>query len=119
LFKHKEAPAQLVRFTFCLLALILVFFSRSQAQDEQPVDRSPKLLKVPVDLVVVPVTVNDSEGNLVAGLEKSDFLLEDDGVPQPISYFSIDPLPLSVAIWLIEPWTTELRNSFKSICGQF
>jgi len=51
-----------------------------------------------VELVVVPVNVRDSEGKLVTGLTKEDFKVTEDGVPQTVSNFSIDPLPLSAAI---------------------
>ncbi len=54
-------------------------------------------LKIPVDLVVVPVTVEDKEGELIHSLKKDDFEIFEDGVPQRITYFSIDPSPLSVA----------------------
>ena len=51
-----------------------------------------------VDLVVVPVNVRDTAGQLVTGLTREDFVVTEDGKPQPISYFSIDPVPLSAAI---------------------
>jgi VWFA-related protein len=51
-----------------------------------------------VDLVVVPLSVRDSDGALVTGLTKENFTVTEDGKPQPISYFSIDPIPLSAAI---------------------
>jgi VWFA-related protein len=55
-------------------------------------------LRARVELVVVPVNVRDSEGRLVTGLTKDDFKVLEDGVPQSISTFSIDPAPLSAAI---------------------
>jgi VWFA-related protein len=51
-----------------------------------------------VPLVVVPVNVRDGNGQLVTGLTKDDFTLSEDGRPHAISYFSIDPVPLSAAI---------------------
>lgn len=51
-----------------------------------------------VDLVVVSVNVRDGKGNLVTGLTKTDFLVAEDRKPQAISYFSVDPIPLSAAI---------------------
>lgn len=58
----------------------------------------PFSLKVPVELVVVPVTVEDGDGNLIWALQKEDFELLENEIPQNITYFSSDPLPLSVAI---------------------
>jgi Ca-activated chloride channel family protein len=38
--------------------------------------------------VVVPVVVTDRRGNYISNLEKEDFILMEDGVPQDINYFS-------------------------------
>ena len=49
----------------------------------------------------VTVTMSDPAGDqLVPSLEQEDFQVLNDGVPQPISYFSAQPLPSSVAILL-------------------
>jgi VWFA-related protein len=50
------------------------------------------------DTVLVPVNVRDSEGKLVTGLTKDDFVITEDGNRQTIRTFSIDPVPLSAAI---------------------
>ena len=46
----------------------------------------------------MPVTVRDSQGHLVPGLNSHDFVVFEDGVPQKLSYFTSDPFPLSVAV---------------------
>jgi VWFA-related protein len=51
-----------------------------------------------VDLVVVPISVRDAKGQLVVGLERKDFAVFEDQVPQEISNFSDDPQPLSAAV---------------------
>src|SRR5262245_26484406 len=55
-------------------------------------------IRTRVELVVVPVNVRDGEGKLVTGLTKEDFVVTEDGQPQTITNFSIDPQPLSAAI---------------------
>lgn len=55
-------------------------------------------LRAGVQPVVLPVNVRDSDGRLVTGLAKEDFKVIEDGVPQTVSNFSIDPVPLSAAI---------------------
>lgn len=55
-------------------------------------------VRASVPLVVVPVNVRDANGQLVIGLTKDNFTVTEDGRPQSLSYFSIDPLPLSAAI---------------------
>src|ERR1041385_3856073 len=53
-----------------------------------------------VSFVTVPVTVKDADGHLVEGLQRRDFSIFEDGNPEPISLFTSDPFPLSVAIVL-------------------
>jgi VWFA-related protein len=55
-------------------------------------------VRASVPLVVVPTNVRDSGGELVTGLTKDDFIVTEDGKSQSISYFSVDPIPLSAAI---------------------
>jgi VWFA-related protein len=55
---------------------------------------------VQVDLVSVFATVSDRSGKLVTGLGSDDFVVYDNGVPQQISQFSRDYIPLSVVILL-------------------
>jgi VWFA-related protein len=71
---------------------------RLQSQKKQAPDDNDLVLKVPVELVLVPVTVEDKEGMPLAGLQKGDFTLLEEGIPQKISFFSVDPFPMSVAI---------------------
>src|SRR5271166_469089 len=55
-------------------------------------------IRTTVSLVVVPVTVKNSAGELVTGLQQNDFRILEDGVEQPIAEFSADAFPLSAAI---------------------
>jgi VWFA-related protein len=52
-----------------------------------------KALRVQTDLVEVPVVVRDSHGDLVTGLQKSDFSVYDNGKEQTISSFSVENHP--------------------------
>lgn len=53
---------------------------------------------VNTDLVTLNVSVTDSDGRAVPGLDKSAFTIFDDRVPQQISFFSDDDAPASVAV---------------------
>lgn len=53
-----------------------------------------------VDLVNVTVTVTDRSGRFVPGLTVRDFTVFEDGVPQPISHFSNERVPVSLGIAL-------------------
>lgn len=50
-----------------------------------------------VNFVLVPVTVKDSQGQLVAGLTYHDFQIYENGTRQRLTFFTEDPFPLSVA----------------------
>ncbi|HSE48885.1 MAG TPA: VWA domain-containing protein [Terriglobales bacterium] len=55
-------------------------------------------LSVTTNQVFVPVTVRDSDGRRVEGLTVRDFSVYEDGIRQPINFFTSDPFPLSVAV---------------------
>lgn len=48
--------------------------------------------------VIVPVTVKDGRGNLVAGLNKDDFRIFEDNVEQRIIKFSAEAYPISMVV---------------------
>jgi VWFA-related protein len=79
-----------------------------RAQENQTHD-----LKVPVDLVVVPVTVEDKEGKLVFGLGQGNFEIFEDGVAQKLSYFSVEPSPLSVAFLIDRTIDARAQGVFR------
>jgi VWFA-related protein len=83
---------------FLFFPLFLLANSLLFAQQAGPAKDLDYSLKVPVELVLVPVTVEDSDGNPALGLQKDDFRLLEEGTPQAISFFSVDPVPMSVAI---------------------
>ena len=58
-------------------------------------------VRVEVRLVNVVATVTDARGRYIPNLTAGDFILEEDGTPQPITHFSQDrDLPVSVGIAL-------------------
>jgi Ca-activated chloride channel family protein len=75
-----------------ILSFVALLCSRpiAKAQNET--------LKVDVNLVLVNATVSDLNGRLVAGLDRKDFRLTEDGVEQKVEYFSVEDLPLSVGL---------------------
>lgn len=77
--------------TFFLAAAWLHGQSQPQAE--------PPQLKVDVKVVNVLATVRDKDGHIVSNLGKDDFILEEDGRPQTITYFSKDTdLPLTLGL---------------------
>jgi VWFA-related protein len=80
-------------------------------------------IRTTVELVIVPVTVKDSKGNLVADLGKNDFRILEDGVEQQVSVFATDAVPLSAVVLLdddLKPKAADqLRRSLLAIAGAF
>ncbi len=53
---------------------------------------------VRVELITLYGSITDAEGNYVRGLTQDDFLLEEDGRPQEISFFTSEATPLTGAL---------------------
>jgi VWFA-related protein len=69
----------------------------------------------------VPVTVKDSKGNQVAGLTWRDFKIYENDTHEQISYFTVDPFPLSIAFVIDQSLTsdvmTKVNTSLDAIQG--
>ena len=52
------------------------------------------------ELVTTAVTVRDGDGRLITTLEQKDFIVEEDGVVQPITQFTRDRVPVSLSLTL-------------------
>jgi VWFA-related protein len=65
----------------------------------QSPEKPAATLSVDVKVVTLPVTVRDKHGQIVRNLTKDDFVLEEDGRPQTIKYFSQEgSLPLTLGL---------------------
>jgi len=56
------------------------------------------LPRVTTNLVIVPVTVKDSDGRMVNGLQPRDFTVLENGQRQTLKFFTSDPFALSAAV---------------------
>jgi VWFA-related protein len=87
-----------------ILILLACFGTASicnpQNENQTPAAQSEAQHKITVnsDLVVLPVTVKDRNGNLVAGLEQKDFRVFDDELEQTIEVFTSEASPLSLVL---------------------
>jgi Ca-activated chloride channel homolog len=75
----------------------------SAAQQPPPTDTDAangqaRIIRIPVNQVIVPVTAKDRSGRLVPDLSKEEFRIFEDGVEQRIAYFSNEAFPLSMVI---------------------
>jgi VWFA-related protein len=126
--------------TFALVIALAMFLAKAAQMSpaaELPVSQQPQAQEQPqkqtsdprarirttVELVVVPVTVKDSKGNLVDDLRRDDFRVLEDGVEQQVSVLSTDAVPLSAVVLLdddLKPKAADqLHKSLLAIAGAF
>ena len=90
-----------------------------QQSERASVTRAPALtprdqpLRVDVNLVLVPVTVTDALGRPVLDLPANTFSLQEDGVQQPVRYFSAEDAPISVA--LVVDFSDSMKNKIEYV----
>lgn len=81
------------------------------------------LFTVHTNFVLLPVIVKNGSGQLVPGLNWQDFTVYEDGVPQKLSFFTSDSLPLSTAIIvqtdLPVPSMKKVNESLPALIGAF
>ena len=83
------------------IAAALLFLLGTATLLSQPaIDLRSKSFRTGSELVTTAVTVRDAEGRLVTGLEQKDFTVEEDGVPQPITQFTRERVPVSLSLTL-------------------
>lgn len=86
----RQAPV----FAAVPLALGALLTLSAQQPPEKP------LFRTAVELTTVTATVVNADGELVTGLPQSAFDVFEDGVAQPISHFSNERVPVSLALLL-------------------
>jgi len=72
---------------------------------------------VNVNFVEVPVTVKDSKGHAVAGLTFRDFKVFENVTREPISFFSVDPQPLSIAFVIDQSLPSNVMDKVNTSLG--
>jgi VWFA-related protein len=74
-------------------------FCQNAATGPAPVE-TPAVFKSGVDVVALGVTVTDRSRQFVSGLSQNDFAVTEDGVPQQVTFFAVDRVPVDLAILL-------------------
>lgn len=115
MLKPQTHPPGLVIFC-CLIAFCLSTGPQLPAQS--PVgggaEQDAFTLKIPVNLVLVPVSVRDGNDQPLYGLEKEDFRVFEEDVLQRLTYFSSDPLPLSAVLLIDRTLNTQAQLRLES-----
>jgi VWFA-related protein len=87
----------------CLVALLVFILAQcvSGAQNPHPLPSLPGgeyTLTIDANMVLLNATVLDSHNALVSGLNEDAFKVYEDGVLQPLKYFSHEDIPVTVGI---------------------
>jgi Ca-activated chloride channel homolog len=67
---------------------------------QAPVQRAPRTLRTSIEVTAVTVTVRDGDGRLVPDLPADAFTVYEDGVPQPITQFTHERVPVGLGLLL-------------------
>ena len=94
--------------SLALAALVAAASSGVLAQSQAPLPQRPPpekeqdqggfRFRAGVDLINVSATVTDASGRFVPGLHQDDFIVYEDGVPQQVTHFSAERVPVSLGI---------------------
>jgi Ca-activated chloride channel family protein len=90
-------------FSTCLAAFLVVIALSNWARSQEP-SPTPShpgdeyTIRANVDLVVLHTTAQDRQNVLVSGLNQDDFQVYEDGVLQPIKYFSHEDVPVTIGL---------------------
>src|SRR5437867_2699250 len=101
----------LITLLLILALLSAAAFARAQTQSQRPPGK-PKsgedqqrktepdaaVISIDTNEVLLPVTVRDHAGQFVPNLKAEDFTVYEDGVPQPISSFTLKRLPVNIVL---------------------
>jgi Ca-activated chloride channel family protein len=124
-------PRRLLLVTLAF-ASILIPAQQSSAQDSAPVltpgpqpaaPQSEARTKISVnsDLVVLPVTAKDRNGDLVPDLQREEFRIFDDNVEQSIEVFTAEAFPLSLVVLIDDDLKSEdaaqMAPTLRAIIG--
>ena len=99
----------------CLAVLVslIVLPSMFQHPENAPTQSrqgAPFTISVSVDIVVVNATVRDRKGVPVSNLNKEDFQVYEDGIPQQIECFSHEDIPVTVGLVIDNSGTMEPKR---------
>ena len=86
-----------------------------QAQAHGGGDIGPYVINV--NFVEVPVTVKDTKGRAVAGLTFRDFKVFQNDTREPLTFFSVDPRPLSIAFVIDQSLPSNVMEKVNTSLG--
>jgi Ca-activated chloride channel homolog len=91
------ASPELLRAIPPLLAVATLLTLAVRAWAQSPPQRPPTF-GAGIEVIRLNLSVSDGRNRLITGLSEADFAVFEDGIRQDLSFFTRDPLPLSVAL---------------------
>jgi len=110
------------RFTLLLLLTLNLVLSSTNAREQEPQEPAAQgeTISVETNLVVINVTVTDTNDHYVLGLKPEDFKIFEDNSPQKISSFGLEEIPFAAAIMLDISGSMEHKLSLtRAACAYF
>lgn len=98
-------------------ALAGVAASQSAQQPPAKVPEPQARIRTRTDLVVVPVTIKNSGGDLVEDLRQEEFRVLEDGKEQQIAFFSQEAVPLAVVILIDNALANKTARQVEQSAG--
>lgn len=94
-------PPKLLAIATAIAVCTAAGYAQQQATGQQRQDDGQTFrFRTGVELINVTATVTDGSGRFVSGLRKEDFKVYEDDVPQTITHFSSERVPVSLGIVL-------------------
>lgn len=111
--QNNKLNGDLIRISVAIAFLCLLMVgARMRGQEKAD-------MTINVKVVNVPATVRDKHGKIVNNLTKDDFVLEEDGRPQSLHYFSQESsLPLTLGL-LVDTSMSQRRVLGQERTSQF
>lgn len=84
-----------------------------QASGQPAGQRPQRPTRVTSNLVLVPVTIKNSRGDIIGDMRRDEFRIFEDGKEQQVALFTTEPYPLSVVVVLDNDLSTKLRDQVQ------
>src|SRR4029453_9929026 len=95
--RGQSSRGRIMAFLSCREATCVALITAALGMPATP-SAQKAAFKSGVEMVPLTVTVTDTKGKYVTGLDGSDFEVFEDGVQQDVAFFASDEVPLDVAL---------------------